>query len=86
MTPATPRRNRDEVARLGTDIYERQIKPLLRPEDDDKFVAIDIVTGEYEIDAGTYAAVRRLRGRLPGAEIWLLRVGHSAAEELRGHR
>ena len=87
MTPAAePRRNREEVARLGQEIYDRHIKPLLRLEDEGKFVAVDTVTGEYEIDASDYAAVMRLRGRQPSAEVWLLRVGHPAAYRLRGYR
>ncbi len=82
MTPAAPRRSREEVARLGTDIYERQIKPLLRPEGDGKFVASDIVTGEYEMDADEYTAAMRLRDRQPEANIWLMRVGHPTAHKM----
>ncbi len=75
MTPAAPRRNRDEVARLGTEIYERRVKPLLTPADDGKYVAIDIVTEEYVIDADDYTAVKSLHRRRPGAEVWHRRIG-----------
>ncbi len=66
--PATePRRTPEELARLGAEAFDRHVGPTLRPEDDGKFVAIDIVTGDHEMDKDDYAAVMRLRaaGRLP---------------------
>jgi hypothetical protein len=83
MTPASePRRNREEVARLGNEIFERRVKPLLTPEDDGKYVAIDIATGEYELDPDDYTAVKRLRTRRPSAEVLLLRAGYPAADRI----
>ncbi len=75
----TTKRTLDELASLGGDIFDRQVRPALRPEDDGKFVAIDVETGDYEIDADDYAAVMRLRARKPAAEIWLMRAGFRAA-------
>lgn len=72
----TTKRTLDELAALGGDIYDRQIRPSLRPEDDGKFVAIDVETGDYELDDDDYAAVMRLRARRPGADIWLMRAGY----------
>ena len=63
----TTKRNLDELARLGGNIFDRQVRPGLRPEDDGKFVAIDVETGDYEIDEDDYAAVARLRSRKPAA-------------------
>ena len=85
--PATePHRNPEEVARLGADVFERQVRPALGPDDDGKFVAIDIATGDYELDEDDYAAVTRLRARRPSAEIWLGRVGQPAAYRMRAGR
>lgn len=77
--PATRRRELAELARLGTELFERRIQPTLRPEDDGKFVALDIESGEFEIDADDYTAVMRLRGRVPTAEIWLACAGYPTA-------
>ena len=66
----------DELATLGRDIFDRQVRPTLRPEDDGKFVAVDVETGDYEIDADDYAAVSRLRTRKPAADVWLMRAGY----------
>lgn len=79
MTSVTPSRTLDELARLGAEVFDRQVRPSLRPEDDGKFVAVDVLSGEYEIDASDYAAVTRLRARVPGADVWLERVGSRAA-------
>jgi hypothetical protein len=81
--PATePRRSLAAIARLGAEAFERYVRPSLRPEDADKFVAIDIDTGD-ELDDDDYTAVMRLRGRSPSAEIWLGRVGQRAAYRMR---
>jgi|SRR6266849_6262066 len=75
-TVATSKRSLDELARLGGDIFDRQVRPALRPEDDGKFVAIDVETGDYEIDEDDYGAVARLRSRKPAADVWLVRAGY----------
>jgi hypothetical protein len=76
-TTGSPR-SPEELARLGGEVFERCVRPSLRPEDDGKFVAIDVVSGEYEIDSDDYAAVARLRARLPSADVWLARAGSPA--------
>ena len=74
--PATgPPRSPEELARLGGEVFDRRVWPSLRPEDDGKFVAVDVVSGEYEVDGDDYAAVARLRARVPSADVWLARAG-----------
>jgi hypothetical protein len=82
MPAAEPQRSPEELARIGSEVFDRRVRPLLRPEDDGKFVAVDIATGEYEVDDDDYTAVTRLRGRNPTAEIWLARAGQAAAYRL----
>lgn len=73
---ATKRRySKEEFARRGDAIYESAVCPNLTPDDAGKFVAIDIDTGEYEIDADELTAGDSLRARLPDAQIWMVRVG-----------
>jgi hypothetical protein len=47
----TPERqdDKEEVAQRGTDIYQRLVKPQLRPEDRGQLVAIDIDSGAFEV-------------------------------------
>jgi hypothetical protein len=86
MPAIQPQRSPEEIARLGEDIFDRSVRPGLRPEDDGKFVAIDIGTDDYELDKDDYAAVARLRSRRPSAEVWLGRVGQPAVYRMRPAR
>ena len=64
--PATePRHTPEELARLGSEVFERRVRPMLRPEDDGKFVALDVQTGDYEVDEDDYGAVSRLPCAIP---------------------
>jgi hypothetical protein len=69
----------EELARLGAEVFESRVRPRLRPEDDGKYVAVDIATAEYEVDLDDYAAITRLRARIPSADVWLARAGYPAA-------
>jgi hypothetical protein len=85
--PATePHRTPEELARLGSQVFERRVRPLLGPDDDGKFVAIDVRSGDYEVDGDDFAAVSRLHARNPAAEIWLSCVGQPAAYRMRRDR
>ena len=75
MPAPGPSRSPEELARRGGEVFDRRVRPSLRPEDDGKFVAVDVVSGEYEMDVDDYAAVARLRARVPAAEVWLARAG-----------
>jgi hypothetical protein len=79
MRDLQPRHSREEFARRGKDILERRVKPRLRPEDDNQFIAIDIESEDFEIDADDYTAAERLLARKPDAQIWLERAGQPAA-------
>ena len=76
MPGTEPHHTPEELARLGAEVFDRHVRPVLRPEDDGKFVAIDVGTGDHEIDEDDYAAVARLRSRNPAADIWLMRAGY----------
>jgi hypothetical protein len=73
----------EQLAQAGTEVFNRKVRPALRAEHEGKFVAIDIGTGDYEIDDDDYAAVTRLRARHPSAEVWLERAGHPTAYQMR---
>ena len=70
-----PRYSKQEFARRGDAIYENELRPVLENGNEGKFVAIDIETGAYEIDADELAASDRLLARVPSAQIWLRRIG-----------
>ena len=86
MSTTETRDGLEELARRGTDLFERRVRPQLGPGDDGKFVAIDITSGDHELDDDDYSAVIRLRARHPTAEVWLARVGQPTAYKLRRGR
>lgn len=73
-----------EVGRLGDEIYERDIRAVVEPEHTGKFLALDIATGDYEIDTDEVAAIDRLIARHPEGARYLLRVGYPYAHEFGG--
>ena len=75
MTSAQRHYSKEEFARRGDAIYDSDIRPRLKPEDEGKFVAIDIETAAYEIEGDELGACDRLRTRVPNAQIWLVRAG-----------
>ena len=84
MAAIKPRYSKEEFAKRGDAIFEKDIRPHLKNEDDDDFVAIDIETGAYEIDANEMAACDRLRARVPDAQVWLRKVGSPFARRFGG--
>ena len=79
MIANQPRYSKEEFARRGDEMYERVVQPQLQESDKGKFVAVDIETGEYELDSKDVFASRRLRMRVPTAQVWLVRVGYRYA-------
>lgn len=70
-----PRYDREEVARRGDEIYDRQVLPHLHQEDEGKFALIDVASGDYEVDRDEMAASDRLLARHPDAQVWMRQIG-----------
>ena len=75
MEARKPQYNEQEFAQRGQTCYERVVCSLITDRDKGKFVALDIDTGSFEIDADDYTATERLLNHHPHAQIWLCRVG-----------
>jgi hypothetical protein len=75
MASIKRRYSKDEFAHRGDAAYESTVRPRLKPDDEGRFVAIDIETSDFEIDDDELKACARLRARLPEAQIWMVRVG-----------
>ncbi len=80
-----PTRPRDEIARLGDDIYERDVRPQVESDHDGEIVSIDVDTGNWAIGNDLLAAADQLREQRPEAvNVWSLRVGHRAVYKFGG--
>ena len=66
------------------EIYERDIRHLVEADHQGEVIAIDVGSGNYALGKNTIAASESLRDQHPGAQVWLMRVGHSGAVSLRG--
>ena len=72
--------SREEFSRRGQEIYDRVVKSQLHAEDLDKFVAIDIESGDYEIDRDDFTAMERTFGTAGATrKIWLMHHGQPTA-------
>ena len=80
-----PTRPRDEIARLGDQIYERDIRPQVEAAHRGEIVSIDVDTGSWALGGTLLAAADRLRAQRPDAvNVWSLRVGVRAVYAFGG--
>ena len=60
MAVRQPRYSKEEFARRGDEIYETQVRHQIEEGNYSKIVAIDLETGDFEVDASEIAACDRL--------------------------
>ncbi len=83
--PAAPTRPKEETARLGDEIYERDIRHKVEADHHGEIVSIDVDTGLWAIGDDILDAVERLWAQRPEAiDVWSLRVGHQAVHHFGG--
>ena len=81
MATVTRRYSKEEFATRGDALYEQLIRSEFEPERNGDFVAIDIDSGDFEIDRSELAALDRLRERRPQAQPWLRKIGFRFAHK-----
>jgi len=57
----------EDIGRIGTEIYRRQIRPQVMPQHKGKFLILDIISSDYEIDADDTIDLQEM--------IWKIRTG-----------
>jgi hypothetical protein len=71
------------ISEKGHAIYERELRARVETEENiGKIIAIDILSGEYEIDPDLLQAGLRLKERRPDALLWSERIGYDAVYAL----
>jgi len=78
MTGPQPRYSKEEHARRGAAVYERQVRPQVEAGNRGRIVAIDVDTGAFEVADDSLTASRHLLARCPDAQIWCVRIGYPA--------
>ena len=74
----------EETARLGDEIYERDIRPRVEADHHGEVVAIDLESGEYAIADPALSAADALRERHPAPDVWVVRIGYPALRTFGG--
>lgn len=69
----------------GDALVASKVRPHLTSADADRFVAIDIETGDFELDANEMKAADRLRKRVANPQIWLVHVTLGYLHRFGGH-
>ncbi len=79
------RRPAEETARLGDEIYERDIRPRVEATHHGEIVAIDVESGSWAIADSVLGAAELLREQCPNAtNVWSVRVGYRALYSFGG--
>jgi hypothetical protein len=78
MTVRQPRYSKEEHARRGAEIYDRQVRPQVEAGNQGRIVAIDVDSGDFELAEEGLAAASRLLARRPDAQVWCVRIGYPA--------
>ena len=86
MAASQPQYSKEEFARLGDEIYTRDIYPQLQADSQGKIVAIDITTGAWEIDNDEISVCKRLEKSYPSAQIWIVKVGSKYVRRFGANR
>ena len=82
---SNPQLDRHEVAKLGQEIYNRQIRDQVEvAENIGKIVAIDVETGEYEVGDDLVTTSLRSQAKHPNALLWAERIGFDAVYAVGG--
>ena len=75
----TSRLPKREVGERGRRIYQSKLPELLESGFKGLFVAIDVLSEEYEVAEEARDAGERLRARHPDAQVLVERIGYPAA-------
>ena len=65
---------REVIVSRGKEIYQ-QLRDKVEPEHKGRILAIDVKTGDYEIDDKVAVALERVRAKNPDAMVYCLRLG-----------
>jgi hypothetical protein len=73
-----------EIAREAQQLYDQRLKQVLESSNPDAFVAIEPVSGDYNLGRTLSEAVRACRTAHPDRLCHTVRVGHTAALHFGG--
>ncbi len=75
---------KDEIARRGREIYERDVRAEVEREHDGEFLVVDVATGDYAVGQDEDEVFVRAEAKDPEGLFYLMRVGRPAAHRIGG--
>lgn len=73
---------KDEIARRGREIYERDIRAEVERKHDGEFLVVDVATGDYAVGEDDEEVFDRAEAKNPEGLFYLMRVGRPAAHRI----
>ena len=82
-----PEISKEEVSQRGHELYNARLRSQVEIDENiGQLVAIDVNTGDYEIDSDLLAACHRLKVHRPDATTWIARIGYDSVYAIGGTR
>ncbi len=75
---------KDEIARRGREIYERDIRADVERDHDGEFLVVDVATGDYAVGKDDEEVFKHAEAKNPEGLFYLMRVGRPAAHRIGG--
>ncbi|MCY7275322.1 MAG: hypothetical protein LH702_16685 [Phormidesmis sp. CAN_BIN44] len=80
-----PNLSSEEIAERGKELYQQRLRTQVETADNiGKIIAIDLTTGDYELDKDLLVACDRLKVKHPNTVTWVERVGYDAVYAIGG--
>ena len=74
-----------EIAQRGKELYKQRLRTQVETVDNiGKIIAIDLNSGDYEVDKDLIVACDRLKTKHPDTITWVARVGYDAVYAIGG--
>ncbi len=73
---------KEEIASRGRLLYEQNLRGVIEADNLNKFLIIDIETGDYEIDTDDLAASDRAHQKHPNGVFYGMRIGRRSSGSL----
>jgi hypothetical protein len=79
MPGGHPRLSKEEISSRGRAIYEQKLRSEIEAGNLDKFLIIDVETGDYEVDTDDFAASDRAHQKHPDGAFYGMRIGRRSS-------
>ena len=73
-----------ELTELGIKFYKEKLKPLLEPDHNGEFVAIEPYSGRYFLDKDSTQVALKALTEMPDKKFYFARIGYEYAHKIGG--